>query len=124
MLAAAARKVINEASRVFASAIALARLPPIVPSSARPASVVMKVARKAMKTTASVTPNTPTRARGDAVDAARSAGVDLLGLTARHASSEHKTGFLMGFAAHAPGELEVAVKKLVSVFYALNRRTL
>ena len=60
MLAAAATKVISEASRVLASAMALARLPPMVPSSARPASVVMKVAGKAMKMAASVTPNTPT----------------------------------------------------------------
>lgn len=60
----------------------------------------------------------------EAVDAARSAGVDLLGLTALHASSQHKAGFLMGFAAHAPGELECAVKKLVSVFHALNHRAL
>ena len=61
MLAAAAKKVISDASRVFASAKAVARLPPMVPSSASPASVVMKVAGKAMKTAASVTPNTPTR---------------------------------------------------------------
>lgn len=59
----------------------------------------------------------------EVVDAARNAGVDLLGLTALHASNRHKAGFLMGFAAHAPGELEIAVKKLVSIFNALNRRT-
>src|SRR3989344_5065937 len=61
ILAAAARKVISDASRVFTSARAVAKLPPMVPSSARPASVVMKVAGKTMKPPASVTPNTPTR---------------------------------------------------------------
>src|SRR3989344_1641143 len=52
---------ISAAPRVFTSARAVAKLPPMVPSSARPASVVMKVAGKTMKTPASVTPNTPTR---------------------------------------------------------------
>src|SRR3989344_4450025 len=61
ILAAAARKVISDASRVFTSARAVAKLPPMVPSSAGPASVVMKVAGKTMKPPASVTPNTPTR---------------------------------------------------------------
>jgi len=58
----------------------------------------------------------------EAVDAARRAGIDLLGLTELYASNKHKAGFLMGFAAHTPGELEIAVKKLVSVLSALNRR--
>lgn len=58
----------------------------------------------------------------EAVDAARRAGIELLGLTALHASSKHKAGFLMGFAAHAPSELEVAVKELASVLSALSRR--
>ncbi|MNG40531.1 hypothetical protein D3C84_1291460 [compost metagenome] len=61
MLAAAARKVISEASRDLASAMALARLPPIVPSRASPARVVMKAAGKAMNSAARVTPKTPTR---------------------------------------------------------------
>ncbi len=56
----------------------------------------------------------------DAVDSARRAGVDLLGLTALHASSTHKAGFLMGFAAHAPAELEIAIKKLANVLSALS----
>ncbi|MCY1440246.1 hypothetical protein D9M71_565130 [compost metagenome] len=60
-MAAAARKVINDASRVFASAMALARLLPMVPSSASPARVLMKVAGKAMNSAARVTPKTPTR---------------------------------------------------------------
>lgn len=56
-----------------------------------------------------------------AVAAARRVGVDLLGLTALHASSQHQAqaGFLMGFAAHAPHEMEVAVKKLANVLQSL-----
>ncbi|MFT7773634.1 PLP-dependent aminotransferase family protein [Roseateles sp.] len=57
----------------------------------------------------------------DAVESARRAGIDLLGLTALHASSKHKAGFLMGFAAHAPHELEIAVKKLANVLRAICR---
>lgn len=57
----------------------------------------------------------------EAVESAHRAGIDLLGLTALHASSEHKSGFLMGFAAHTPHELEVAVKKLANVLRALCR---
>ena len=47
-----------------------------------------------------------------ALDAARREGIDLLGLTGLHASARHKAGFLMGFAAHAPNEQEVAIRKL------------
>ncbi|MBX9799128.1 MAG: PLP-dependent aminotransferase family protein [Burkholderiaceae bacterium] len=54
-----------------------------------------------------------------AVDAARKAGIDVLGLTELHASKRHKAGLLMGFAAHAPHELEVAIKKLAQVLRAL-----
>ena len=56
-----------------------------------------------------------------AVAMARQAGIDLLGLTALHASSNFKAGFLMGFAAHTPGEMEGAVKKLASILHALDR---
>ena len=56
----------------------------------------------------------------EAVNMARRAGIDLLGLTALHASSNHKAGFLMGFAAHTPGELEIAVKKLAHVLSAFS----
>jgi len=58
----------------------------------------------------------------EAVESARRAGIDLLGLTALHASSRRRAGFLMGFAAHAPHELEAAVKKLAGVLRALDRR--
>ena len=50
-----------------------------------------------------------------AVDCARRAGIDLLGLTQLHASSPQQAGFLMGFAAHTPHELEVAARKLAQV---------
>jgi GntR family transcriptional regulator/MocR family aminotransferase len=55
----------------------------------------------------------------EAIETAHRAGIDLLGLTALHASSRHKAGFLLGFAAHAPMELEIAVKKLADVLRAL-----
>lgn len=56
----------------------------------------------------------------EAIETAHRAGIDLLGLTALHASSRHKTGFLLGFAAHTPGELEIAVKKLADILRALT----
>jgi GntR family transcriptional regulator/MocR family aminotransferase len=46
----------------------------------------------------------------EAIDTARRAGIDLLGLAALHASNKHKAGFLMGFAAYTPDEMEAAVK--------------
>lgn len=58
----------------------------------------------------------------EAVATARRAGIDLLGLTALHASAQHQAGFLTGFAAHTPGEMEIAVKKLASVLRALERK--
>lgn len=56
----------------------------------------------------------------EAVESARQAGIDLLGLTSLHASSRHEAGFLMGFAAHAPHELEIAVKKLAQVLSRIH----
>jgi len=59
-----------------------------------------------------------------AVAAAKWAGIDLLGLTALHASpdspSEWKPGFLLGFAAYAPDELSTAVKKLAKVLRSVR----
>lgn len=49
-----------------------------------------------------------------AIDAARRVGVELLGLSALNVSGDGKAGFLMGFAAYTPAELEVAVKKLAN----------
>lgn len=48
----------------------------------------------------------------EAVDAARRAGIDLLGLSALHAAGTQHAGFLMGFAAHSPGELADGVQAL------------
>ncbi|ODC05382.1 GntR family transcriptional regulator [Terasakiispira papahanaumokuakeensis] len=55
------------------------------------------------------------------VEAARRVGIDLLGLTPLYASSQPKPGFLMGFAAHAPHELETAVKTLAKLLHKLTR---
>ncbi len=55
-----------------------------------------------------------------AIDAAERVGVELLGLSALHASGHGEAGFLMGFAAYAPGEIEVAVKRLARAFRTLK----
>lgn len=55
-----------------------------------------------------------------AIEAARRVGIELLGLSALHASGGGKAGFLMGFAAYTPAELEIAVKKLAAVFHSLK----
>lgn len=49
------------------------------------------------------------------VKAAQAAGIDLLGLSGLYASSSAEAGVLMGFAAHTPGELAMAVAKLAKV---------
>lgn len=54
-----------------------------------------------------------------AIAAAREAGIDLMGLTSLHLSSKHRAGFLMGFAAYSPTELQIAVKKLANVLRSL-----
>ena len=51
-----------------------------------------------------------------AIDAGRRVGIELLGLSALHASSDARAGFLMGFAAYTPAEIEDAVKKLANAF--------
>lgn len=55
------------------------------------------------------------------VEITQGAGIDLLGLTTLHASNRNQAGFLMGFAAHTPHELEIAIKKLANVLRALCR---
>jgi GntR family transcriptional regulator/MocR family aminotransferase len=55
-----------------------------------------------------------------AVDAARRVGVDLTGLSALHAAGTGKAGFLMGFAAYTPAEIEVAVRKLAKAFQSIT----
>ncbi|WP_336810145.1 MocR-like pyridoxine biosynthesis transcription factor PdxR [Bosea sp. MMO-172] len=47
-----------------------------------------------------------------AIEAARRVGVELLGLSSLHAAGNGEAGFLMGFAAYSPLELESAVKRL------------
>ncbi|WP_035199250.1 PLP-dependent aminotransferase family protein [Agrobacterium tumefaciens] len=56
-----------------------------------------------------------------AIDAARRVGVELLGLSALHASGEASSGFLMGFAAYTPAEIEAAVKKLSNALRVVSR---
>ena len=56
------------------------------------------------------------------IDAAARAGIDLLGLTALHASTRHRAGFLMGFAAYTPDEMDIAVNALAGVLRALACR--
>lgn len=53
-----------------------------------------------------------------AIDAARRAGIELLGLSGLHASGEGQPGFLMGFAAYDPAELETAVRRLAGALRA------
>ncbi|MDZ5454655.1 PLP-dependent aminotransferase family protein [Labrys sp. ZIDIC5] len=54
------------------------------------------------------------------VDTARRVGVELLGLSALHAAGGGNAGFLMGFAAYTPAELEAAVKKMTRAFQAIS----
>ena len=56
----------------------------------------------------------------EAVDAAQRAGIDLLGLSTLHAANAPAPGFLMGFAAHAPAELEAGVEVLGKVLRGLS----
>lgn len=56
-----------------------------------------------------------------AIDAGRRVGVELLGLSALHASDDAEAGFLMGFAASTPGEIEIAIKKLAHAFQAATK---
>ncbi|OCP37653.1 PLP-dependent aminotransferase family protein [Ensifer sp. LC163] len=55
-----------------------------------------------------------------AIDAARRVGIELLGLSALHASGDGTAGFLMGFAAYTPDELELAVRKLADALKTLK----
>ena len=57
----------------------------------------------------------------EAVQAAHRAGIELLGLTALHGTARTTPGFLMGFAAHAPHEMEIAVEKLATILRRLCR---
>ncbi|WP_273727535.1 PLP-dependent aminotransferase family protein [Brucella gallinifaecis] len=55
-----------------------------------------------------------------AIDAGRRVGIELLGLSALHATGNARPGILMGFAAYTPHEIEVAVKNLANALRAVN----
>jgi len=55
-----------------------------------------------------------------AVDAARRVGIELLGLSALHHAGNGEAGFLMGFAAYTPLEIESAVRKLAKTLQSLR----
>jgi len=46
--------------------------------------------------------------------------IELLGLSDLHAARADNTGFLMGFAAYTPLEIERAVKKLANTLRAIT----
>jgi GntR family transcriptional regulator/MocR family aminotransferase len=48
-------------------------------------------------------------------------GIDILGLSALHAANDPQAGFLMGFAAYTPAEIEVAVRRLAEAFRTITR---
>jgi len=56
------------------------------------------------------------------IDAGRRVGIELLGLSALHATDDAEAGFLMGFAASTPAEIEVAVKKLANALRTVTKR--
>ncbi|MGU3575499.1 PLP-dependent aminotransferase family protein [Brucellaceae bacterium C25G] len=59
------------------------------------------------------------------VEAAKRSNIELLGLSALYAAGKGEAGFLLGFAAYAPAELESSVKKLAVIFTNLkNHQTL
>jgi len=57
-----------------------------------------------------------------AIDAGRRAGIELLGLSALHATDDAEAGVLMGFAASTPAEIEIGVKKLANAFRTVAKR--
>lgn len=55
------------------------------------------------------------------IDAAGRVGIKLLGLSALHAAGGGKTGFLMGFAAYTPTEIEIAIRKLANALRTVKK---
>lgn len=53
------------------------------------------------------------------IDAARGAGINLMGLTDLHATPIAKPSFLMGYAAYTPAELEVGVLRLAKALRSI-----
>ncbi len=58
-------------------------------------------------------------AESTVIDAARRVGIELLGLSALHAAGDGEAGFLMGFAAYTPLEIEDAVRTLETALRSL-----
>ncbi|GAB6853797.1 MocR-like pyridoxine biosynthesis transcription factor PdxR [Asaia astilbis] len=56
------------------------------------------------------------------IDAGRREGIELFGLSSLNASQHAQTGFLLGFAAYTPPELEAAVKKLADLLHGMSRQ--
>lgn len=54
------------------------------------------------------------------LEAARRNNIELLGLSSLHAKNDGHAGFLLGFAAYTPEELEVAIRKLAKIFQTLK----
>lgn len=54
------------------------------------------------------------------LEAARRSDIELLGLSALYAKDEGEAGFLLGFAAYTPAELENAIRKLEKIFQTLK----
>ena len=57
-----------------------------------------------------------------ALTAAQRAGIELLGLSPLSGSGSGRPGFLMGFAAYTPDEMEKAARTLAAVFQNLVAR--
>ena len=55
-------------------------------------------------------------------DAAQRNGIKLFGTSALFAGGKGTPGFLLGFAAYTPHEIELAVKKLANVFHSLTSK--
>lgn len=55
------------------------------------------------------------------LSAARAEGIELMGLSGLSASGTGEAGFLMGFAAYDPGEMEIAVAKLARIMSSRKR---
>lgn len=53
------------------------------------------------------------------VEAAAAAGLSLMGLTGLHLATPAKPGFLLGFAAFTPSELDIGMRKLAAVMRAM-----
>ncbi|UKK95482.1 PLP-dependent aminotransferase family protein [Brucella pseudogrignonensis] len=54
------------------------------------------------------------------VEAAARIGIELIGLSSLHAGTTDRKGFLIGFAAYTPLQLEAATQKLAALFQSLT----